>query len=821
MTDYKYQEALKQIKLGNAILFYGSGMAHGVKNILNEYMPMANALAEKLSPDSEGDLALASQIYIDENGENSLIDLLREQFSTGNPSDCIPEYYKVLAKEKWRSIFTTNYDDSFEMASKIIGKNRSSVDPEMTPRDYQANDLNIIHINGFIHSITRSKINTTFKLTEGSYLADQFIKGNWYQPFLSEVKNCKAIFFIGYSLRSDFDIKKIFFDFNDELKNKTFFITSSTNSVLSRFGNVIPIGVEKFAIDIDHSPNVEYSEEYQDIINFDKFEIINENINEFNVNEDVYKLITLGVDNEFLLQKSIEENFNDYAIKRHVNYLNALSKYNYYIVSGDIGTGKSLLSKQISYKLINDGYDVYYIKSNYYNVDRDIDLIGKIENNKKAFLLDFDYFDDESLDIIRSIVLKNPKWKVILPIRRAQLDDLFSRLIYEFRLIKYEEIMQFNTDLLSDDEYCNFINYLKKNGLWVNIESQYSGLSESRIIKLVKEDSNCRLSDILLSIFNSKHMISKYNSLLEQIEKNRSFMKIIVCAFMLNLAGRKNISRDELFKFTDEEIVTESSFSRNPIFNDFFYQGEHYIAPSSSLFAKFLLSNFKNSALLTSVLIDITKKIHSLGYYRLYRTLATYTNIQNMLPDKDKRKNIIQFYEGIRALDKERNNPHFWLQYAIARLAYAEINIEPHLELAKTYLDTGMSLAGKIKSFKTFDLETQLSRYYFMLAKTEKSDLDKCLDILQDGINHLDRVTEKDPKRASFRPIQLLCSVIDGIYLNLNTPWLSFFIERMEVYLNRINSSRSEVQDENSVRISKEKIINTIRKLSIRKNNMV
>jgi len=50
--------------------------------------------------------AINWQDYIDENGENSLIDLLREQFSTGNPSDCIPEYYKVLAKEKWRSIFT-------------------------------------------------------------------------------------------------------------------------------------------------------------------------------------------------------------------------------------------------------------------------------------------------------------------------------------------------------------------------------------------------------------------------------------------------------------------------------------------------------------------------------------------------------------------------------------------------------------------------------------------------------------------------------------------------------------------------------------------
>ena len=76
--------------------------------------------------------------------------------------------------------------------------------------------------------------------------------------------------------------------------------------------------------------------------------------------------------------------------------------------------------------------------------------------------------------------------------------------------------------------------------------------------------------------------------------------------------------------------------------------------------------------------------------------------------------------------DEERNNPHFWLQYAIARLAYAELEIEPHLKLAKIYLDTGMSLAGKIKSYKTFDLETQLSRYYFMLAKSEKSDLGNC-----------------------------------------------------------------------------------------------
>lgn len=589
---------------------------------------------------------------------------------------------------------------------------------------------------------------------------------------------------------------------------------------MSRFGSVIPIGVEEFANNIKELPDLEHSDEDIEIINFNKFEIINKNISNINVNEEVFKLITLGVDNEFLLQKSIEKNFNDYAIKRSANSLKSLSKYNYFIISGDIGTGKSILSKQISYMLINDGYDVYHIKSSFYDVDRDIDIIGEMPN-KKAFLLDFDYFDDESIDIIRSIVLKNPKWKVILPIRGSQLDDAISRLIYELKLIKNEETMNLNTDLLNDVEYYDFINYLKKNGLWVNIESKYSGLSDKNIINNVRKESSSRLSDILLSIFNSEHMICKYNYLLGEIEKNKAVMKVIVCVFMLNLVGKKNISRDELFKFTDEKIVIESSFSRNPIFNEFFYKEDFYISPSSSLFAKFLLGNFKNSALLTAILIEITKKIRSLGSYKLYRRLVTYTNIQNMLPDKDKRINIINFYEGIRDLDEERNNPHFWLQYAIARLAYAELEIEPHLKLAKTYLDTGMSLAGKIKSYKTFDLETQLSRYYFMLAKSEKSDLGKCLGILQNGINHLDRVTDKDPKRASFRPIQILCSVIDAIYHRLDYSQLSFFIDKMEIYQKRINCSRAEVQDENSVRISRNKLNDLIKKLSIKKINMI
>lgn len=42
----------------------------------------------------------------------------------------------------------------------------------------------------------------------------------------------------------------------------------------------------------------------------------------------------------------------------------------------------------------------------------------------------------------------------------------------------------------------------------------------------------------------------------------------------------------------------------------------------------------------------------------------------------------------------------------------------------------------------------------------------------------------------------------------------------MEVYLRRIDNSRSEIQDEKSVKISRSKIKDIINRLSIKKSNL-
>ncbi|MDG2943225.1 SIR2 family protein [Exercitatus varius] len=814
----EYVDALKQIKAGNAMLFYGSGMASDVINLQSEKMPMSKQLADRLSPDANQDLTLASELYIEEHGEDNLINLLRDIFTTKFIENNPPSYYEVLAKENWRSIFTTNYDDSFEFASRKIGKERISVDPEMTSNDYTANSKTIIHVNGFISTLTKEKLNTTFKLTEASYLADQFIKGNWYNSFISEVQASKAIFFIGYSLSSDFDIKKIFFDFNKELKNKTFFITNSPNKILERYGNVIPEGVEKFSESLNKIPYIDIPEYAVEITNFDKFSLVEKDIKDINVNESTYKFLTFGQEDSFLLGKSLELDFNDYSIKRCLTSLKEIDNYRYVILNGDIGSGKTILSKQISFKLIQNGYDVYLLKEKFFNVEDDIDNIIKYSNSRLAFILDINFYNESILNIIRYISVKCLSAKIILTIRSNYFEDVSNDLIYKYKLFSNSETMTINTDVLADEEFDSFISLLKKNGLWSDVEDRYSAVNSNKILAKFKEESNRRLGDILLYIFNSKHIINKFRPMFNELEKNQSMLKILVCTFMLTLIGRKNITRDELYKYTDERILIEYGFQKNTYFKDVFYKEGTYISPSSSLFAKFFFKQFLNPSLLVNTLIELTQKMYSLNYSKIYRSLATYTNIQSMLPEKDKRKNIIKFYEQIRMnLPSECSNPHFWLQYAIARLAYAESELEPHLELAKKYLDTAMDLASKIKSYKTFDLETQLARYHLIYAKSNMEFKDICTENMLMGIQYLDNVTEKDPKRASFRPIQYLCDLIDKLVLDPDK--MELLKLKLEKYLNRINNSRNEVKNEKSVRITKSRLDNSIKYLHIKLNS--
>ena len=107
---------------GNAILFLGSGSSIGALNLRNEPFMTGSQFAKHLAKlaDIEEDALLedAAEEYVNKFGEEKLIQELQFEFTAKE----ITKGHEILAQVPWKAIFTTNYDNVFEMAYTRVGK---------------------------------------------------------------------------------------------------------------------------------------------------------------------------------------------------------------------------------------------------------------------------------------------------------------------------------------------------------------------------------------------------------------------------------------------------------------------------------------------------------------------------------------------------------------------------------------------------------------------------------------------------------------------------------------------------------------------------
>ncbi len=252
----EYQQALIAARNGNAILFLGAGFSRGLRSVKNNKLPSGSELAKILCEDAEIkitlDLGLAAKRYLRKESEDSLIDILKSYFVVNDT----PDTYSSVFKCPWRQVYTTNYDNVFEIGAQKQEMLYESVDSTDIPRN-SANKQRVVHINGFINTVNPNNLNTSFKLTNPSYLTTHFRDSVWSEVFKRDINSAHAVFFVGYSLY-DIDIQEILFD-SPELKNKTFFIERediTSDEIeeldLDSFGTILNIGVNNLAKDLEN-----------------------------------------------------------------------------------------------------------------------------------------------------------------------------------------------------------------------------------------------------------------------------------------------------------------------------------------------------------------------------------------------------------------------------------------------------------------------------------------------------------------------------------------------------------------------------------------
>ena len=133
----------------------------------------------------------------------------------------VKESQEELGKYSWKRVYTTNYDDVFEFSSLKNKKRSTSITLTDRLRDFKNKNGLVVHLNGSIANLTTPQLSAEFKLTDSSYLTTEFTQSEWITLFRNDLADADAVFFIGFSGKSDLDIKRILIE-NDRLKNKTF-----------------------------------------------------------------------------------------------------------------------------------------------------------------------------------------------------------------------------------------------------------------------------------------------------------------------------------------------------------------------------------------------------------------------------------------------------------------------------------------------------------------------------------------------------------------------------------------------------------------------
>ncbi|MBR5104392.1 MAG: SIR2 family protein [Bacteroidales bacterium] len=700
-----FKEALTYINLGNCILFTGSGFSKGATNSKGTTMPTGLGLAEILYNECNetsdgGDLQDASNLYIDTFGTSTLVRRLKELFTIEDSHNLTADQ-KYITSLPWKRIYTTNYDNIIELGYDCSGR---KIFPKVLSDSLPDSDKTklCVHLNGYIGRLDDSSLDGEFKLTDQSYTTEDFVESDWLTLFDSDLKTCDAIFFVGFSMSSDIDIKRIIHR-DPEIYQKCYFIVYEKEKkpivrTLENYGTVLPINTSGFVEtykQITPKP-FRLDEKYKC---FDIIKTTTANPVEI-MDKDIHNLLTLGTVDIEKIEASINFPEKEYYINRTIvaEILERIDKgCNRLLIHSDIANGKTMLLLGLALHLSKKRYNVYFYNGYNYNINNEIEKICNNSASNIVFIVD--NYSNNKL-VLDSLKLLGQNSTIILSER-----SVINEVAVEWLTPKLGEFEEFDINKLSKEDRAYLIQILDNFGFW-SAKATYDLHRKEQYVSSTCHDN---IRNILLDLLKSKSVFDRFKSIINDIQGKQGYYE----ALLLMLIGKVfniELDLDKVSIILGREKINSSAFRRNPTIAEFVNFDQGQIIVRSSLLAEIILSELSSTKTVVDLLIEVFKKFdrnrHIDSYRQALITFLSYTNLQRVLNKKDAEynNNIYRFFESVKTLMFCRENPHFWLQYAILVLSSRDY------DRADKYFETSYAFAKK-NDYETFAIDNHYARF--------------------------------------------------------------------------------------------------------------
>jgi hypothetical protein len=702
-------ELIARISTGKAILFTGAGFSKSTRDVGSNEPSLAKELAHDIChlgefPEDD-DLRYATDYYLDNCDKLKLIELLKEKYTLQSTSDV----HETICSANWRRFYTTNYDKSIEMAAAQVGKVIECIDTSFpTEKYYKRNGL-CVHLNGSIDSLDEDTLETSFKLSTSSYISpDSFVNSDWNYYFKKDLERSSAIVFVGYSMY-DIEIQKILFS-SKSLSEKTYFITREnpdrkSEFTLSKFGNVLPIGVEGFAHLISSSK--EALDDYDGGDNLQAIAKYELSPSEYKIRDsDVEAMIMYGhISNELIDNGVISSQRIPHLILR--DHLDSIKKFiqngRNVVIYGDMGNGKSIMLRELQAYLSTSSIESFYIADIEGDYIGDIDLIAK---SGKRSAIHVDGYE-RHIDLITHFSGSLPdNISIIATSRTAEHERLKSEL--HSLGFEYNEIC---VDSLSANESTSLVEIIDNLGVW----GDRAGLSADGKQRYIDQKHLSQISLTLLSLFNSPQIRDRISSALQGLvtdQETKDTIFSIAFIEILDMPCKFSLISD----VADNDKIYSSELQQNQSFKDLFHVNGLEINTKSSLFCLSLVRNHFSPTYVTSQLQKIAQYFNSYSkrdYEQsvIFKSTLRFSFVERLISDENKKGNLRRYYEDLKiSVPWLKSDPHFWLQYGMANITFKEYT------KAQQYLDQSYSLARKKDQYHTDSIDAQQARLHILLA---------------------------------------------------------------------------------------------------------
>ena len=792
MKDELLAEAINDLRGGAAICFLGSGFTWGAKDAKGRDIPDVKTLRDEIRDLADlfgGDDASLTDLaeYCEENSGLSLKlqSHLVERLTLTQPN---PEHKRII-NQRWRAIFTTNYDDLPETSSNEI--KTQIVTPIFEVKNLRTDLVPIYYLHGRALDVLDGAVDPKIVLSERNYLDLKNRNRDLYSALENEVLSASRVFFIGYSIR-DAEIATRLFSI-DGLREKSIVIGGPkedpiTNSRMKKFGEIYPLGTQGFA---GLLPDDSFHKEIKTDIEFIKFVKYIKPIppkEEIELS-DVDRLLLSGEFDysAYAFQCNDTTHDPEYCIPRKEKLNNLFERFkdiNRYILTSDLGNGKSIFLNQVIYEAHVRGYEVFLITTQLPEALVELDIL--LNSTKRRIFIVDDYVRYRR--VANHIGRRLPGTSVLITATRSNIEEIgFGQLADELG----GAIREVDINALNDDEIKYWDKFLERWGFWED-KISYSNVDR---FNFLKKECGGENRAIVLSMFETSRLSLKIETIVSYfLIKNPKFAKPFI-AILINSLCQNHVDWSRIVRWMHiDEPQFKSAVMDSPV-SDFMAGARHWYEFTSTQLANFILSRYEIQ--IEDVIEVYTKIVRETAYSandprsgfdsnENLKELMRYRYLTRLFSKKiDEKIAISSVYHRLSNVPRIRKNDQFWLQYAMARMDAGD------LDEAEGYINTAIGLADKkgvnYSKRQIFDqrVRLRLQKYSKNDAKLNWTKISEAISDLTDALND-----KRSNPIYPLRSAEYLLTFIERWSDELSTSELKDISELVELMVKSIGNGK-------------------------------